>query len=79
MILTLPDDPALADMSESQLRLDLACGLYAAGRVTRTVACRVAAMERHDFDQELVRRKISGISDEMFDEDLENLRQVFPQ
>lgn len=79
MILTLPDDPALADMSESDIRLDLACALYAAGRVSRGVACRIAAMERFDFDQELTRRRIPSYTEEMLDEDIANLRRIFPK
>ncbi|MCW1925219.1 UPF0175 family protein [Luteolibacter arcticus] len=79
MTLTLPDDPALAGMTESDLRLDLACGLFAAGRVSRTVACRIAGMERYDFDQEVSRRKISGYTEEMLEEDLANLSDLPPR
>lgn len=79
MTLTLPDDPALADMTESDIRLDLACALFAAGRVSRAVACRIAGMERSTFDQELIRRRIPGYTEEMLDEDLATLRRIFPQ
>jgi predicted HTH domain antitoxin len=79
MILTLPDDPALADMTESDLRLDLACALFAAGRISRAVACRVAAMERFEFDQELIRRRIPSYTEDMLNEDIASLRRVFPQ
>ena len=79
MILTLPDDPALADMTESDIRLDLACAMFAAGRVSRTVACRIAEMERNSFDQELIRRRIPSYTEEMLDDDLANLRRIFPR
>jgi len=79
MILTLPDDPALADMTESDIRLDLACALFAAGRVSRTVACRIAGLERFVFDQELIRRRIPSYTDDMLDDDIANLRGIFPQ
>lgn len=79
MILTLPDDPALADMTESDIRLDLACAMFAAGRVSRTVACRIAEMERNIFDQELIRRRIPSYTEEMLDDDLANLRRIFPR
>lgn len=78
MILTLPDDPALADMSESDIRLDLACALFAAGRISRTVACRIADMKRRAFDEELVRRHIPSLTEEMLD-DIANLRRIFPR
>ncbi len=77
MILTLPDDPALAGMSEADIRLDLACALFAAGRVSRDVACRIAGMERYDFDGELASRRISGYTAEMLDEDLATLETLF--
>jgi hypothetical protein len=40
MTITLPDDPALAAMSVEDIRLDLACGAFAAGHVSRGVAAR---------------------------------------
>ncbi len=79
MILTLPDDPALAGMSEADIRLDLACALFAAGRVSRSVACRIAGMERHGFDAELASRHISGYTVETLDEDLATLKILFPR
>jgi len=79
MILTLPDDPALAEMSESDIRLDLACALFAAGRISHSVAARTAGMERFDFDQELVRRRIPSYTEEMLDEDMTTLEKIFPK
>jgi predicted HTH domain antitoxin len=79
MILTLPDDPALADMSESDIRLDLACALFAAGRITRPVAARMAGMERYEFDQELIRRRIPSYTEEMLEEDMATLEKIFPK
>ena len=79
MILTLRDDPALADMSESDIRLDLACALFAAGRISRVVACRIAGMERLPFDQEFIRRRIPSVTEEMLDDDIANLHRIFPR
>jgi predicted HTH domain antitoxin len=79
MILTLPDDPALADLSESEIRLDLACALFASGRISRAVAVRMAAIERYHFDQELVRRRIPSYTEEMLEEDAAALRKIFPR
>ena len=79
MILTLPDDPALADMSESDIRLDLACALFAAGRISRSVAARMAGMVRFDFDMELVRRRIPSYTEEMLEEDIGTLEKIFPK
>ena len=79
MILTLPDDPALADMSESDIRLDLACALFAAGRISRSVAARMAGMERFDFDMELVRHRIPSYTEKMLEEDIGTLEKIFPK
>jgi predicted HTH domain antitoxin len=79
MILTVPDDPALADMTESDIRLDLACALFAAGRISRPVAARMAGLERDGFDQELIRRRIPSYTEEMLEEDMATLEKIFPK
>jgi len=66
-------------MSESDIRLDLACALFAAGRISRSVAGRMAGMERFDFDQELIRRRIPSYTEEMLEEDMGNLKKIFPE
>lgn len=76
MTITLPDDPALAAMSEEDIRLDLACGAFAAGHVSRGVAARMAGLERHAFDEVLYTRRIPSFTEEMLDEDLATLRTL---
>ncbi len=78
MTITLPDDPALLDFSEADLRLDLACGLFAAGRISRPVAARLAGLDQKEMDRELLHRKISVFSEESLDEDLASLDTLFP-
>ena len=73
MTITLPDDPALAAMSADDIRLDLACGAFAAGHVSRGVAARMAGLERHAFDEVLYARRIPSYTEEMLDEDLATL------
>jgi predicted HTH domain antitoxin len=79
MTLTLPDDPALAEFSESDIRLDLACALYAAGRISRAVAARMAGMDRLAFDTELYQRRIPSYTEEMLEEDMATLSKLFPR
>lgn len=76
MIITLPDDPVLVEMGEDEIRLDLACGAFAAGHVSREVAARMAGMERLAFDTVLFERGIPSFDDAAFDEDLETLRSL---
>lgn len=78
MTITLPDEPALAALSEAELRLDLACALFAAGRVTRSVAARIAGLDALAFDEELFRRRIPSYTAEMLNEDLATLREDPP-
>jgi predicted HTH domain antitoxin len=79
MTLTLPDDPALAELAEGDIRLDLACALFAAGRISRSVAARMAGMEIVAFDEELSLRRIPSYTKEMIDEDLATLSKLFPR
>jgi predicted HTH domain antitoxin len=70
MTITLPDDPALLHLDEKQLRIDIACSLFAAGRISRGVAARIAGLDSLVFDEELFRRKIPSYTSEMLDQDL---------
>lgn len=78
MIITLPDDPALEGLTEPEIRLDLACGLLGAGRISRSVAARMAGLSQYDFDAELYRRRIPAYTEELLDEDISTLRKLFP-
>jgi predicted HTH domain antitoxin len=78
LTLTLPDHPVLEELSESDLRLDLACALFAAGRISRTVAADMAGVDRNAFDAELYRRRIPSYTEEMLAQDLETLA-LLPQ
>jgi len=72
--ITLPNLPALDHMAEGDLRLDLACGTYAAGHLSRQSAADVAGVSRFDFDQALFTRRIPTFTEEMLMQDLETLR-----
>jgi predicted HTH domain antitoxin len=76
MTITLPDDPALTAMGEAEILLDLACGAYAAGHVSRGVAARMAGLDRRAFDQTLSARRIPSYDEERWAEDLETLRAL---
>ena len=60
MTLTIPDDPGLAMFREDQLRLELACGLYASRSISRGLAAKLAGMELDAFEEELHARSISN-------------------
>lgn len=73
MILTLPDEPALASFDESELKLELAIALFSSGRVSRSVATSIAGLDRFAFDEELFRRRIPSFTVEMLEQDLASL------
>lgn len=76
MTITLPDLPSLQQMAEDDIRLDLACGGYAAGHLSRQAATEVAGVSRLDFDEALHRRHIPTFTEEMLAQDLETLREL---
>jgi predicted HTH domain antitoxin len=76
MTITLPDVPALRGIAEGDIPLDLACGGYAAGHLSRQSAADVAGVSRHAFDQALYARHIPTFTEEMLAQDLETLRAL---
>jgi len=76
MTITLPDLPALRDIAEGDILLDLACGAYAAGHLSRQLAAEVARVSRQTFDEALYCRRIPSYTEEMLAQDLETLREL---
>lgn len=76
MTITLPDTPALDSLGEQVIVLDLACGAYAAGHLSRQSAADVAGVSRFDFDEALYARRIPTFTEEMLAQDLETLRDL---
>ena len=76
MTITLPDDPALASLGERGILLDLACGAYAAGHLSRQSAADVAGVSRLHFDEALYARHIPTYTEEMLAQDMETIRAL---
>lgn len=74
MTITLPDLPALRHIAEADILLDLACGGYAAGHLSRQSAAEVAGVSRHDLDEALYARHIPTFTEEMLAQDLATIR-----
>lgn len=70
MTVSLPDDPALLKLDEAELRLEIACALFAAGRISRGVGTRMAGTDRATFDHALFVRHIPSYTSAMLDQDL---------
>ena len=60
-------------MSDAQIKLDLACALVAARRLSRSVAARIAGINLQAMDEELYQRKIPFFTEEMLEQDLATL------
>ena len=58
MTLTLPDEPALRGLSDAELRTELACALYARGKVSAVGGSHLAGMDLVGFQGALVERGI---------------------
>jgi predicted HTH domain antitoxin len=58
MTLTLPDDPVFQKMTPDELRLDLACALYARGRISAVKGSHLAKVDLVTFQGALADRQI---------------------
>jgi predicted HTH domain antitoxin len=78
MTITLPDDPALLCMSEEEIRLELACSLFAHGKASSRVAAEIAGVDYGGFLDALRDRRIPYYTSGMLREDIETMNRLFP-
>ena len=78
MMLTLPDLPAVTRMSEAELRLELACFLYAQGKIGKVGGAELAGVDFFTFQRALGDRRISTCTIEDLDREVATLRRLFP-
>ena len=78
MTLELPDTPATRDLAPDELRLDLACALFARGRIGKMGGSELAGVNFFAFQQALSERAIESYTPAMLDEDMVTLRRLFP-
>jgi len=79
MKLTLPDVPVLREMGNAQLRLELACALYAQGRMTKAGGAELAGVNFQSFRRALRERRISTGAVEGLRGELEALDRLFTE
>lgn len=77
MNLSLPDLPATARMTEAELRLELACALYAQGKVTKMSGAELAGVDFFSFQKALGQRGISTYTVEDLHAELEAMDRIF--
>lgn len=77
MTLELPDAEA-EKFSPGELRLELACALYARGKVGKVGGAALTGVDFFSFQRALGERGIPIYTEEMLHEDLEALKKLFP-
>ncbi len=78
MTVTLPDTPATMRMSEEEIRTELACSLFARGKVSSGVAADIAGVSYSRLLDALHERRIPYYTSEMLRQDIESLNRMFP-
>ena len=79
MTITLPDLPEGASFTPDELKLELACALYARGRIGRVSAIELAGVDFFTFQRALGERGIAITTESMLDDDLATLQTLFPR
>ena len=75
----LPDLAAVEGLTPEELRLELACALYARGRIGKVAAVEMAGVDFFTFQRALGDRQIPLYSEQMLADDLQTLKKLFPQ
>ena len=66
-------------MSADDLRIELACALYARGRIGKIQATEIAGVDFFSFQRALEERGVPIYTEEMLTDDLKTLRTLFPK
>jgi predicted HTH domain antitoxin len=75
----MPDLPAAGRFTPEELRLELACALYARGRLGKIAAAQMAGVDFLVFQRALGERRIESYTEKMLAEDVATLNKLFPQ
>ena len=77
--LTLPDTIENFRLTPDQIRLELACALYARGLIGGVGATELAGVDFFTFQRALGERSIPICTEQMLEDDLTSLRTLFPR
>ena len=78
MTLTLPDTIENFRLTPNEIRLELACSLYARGVIGRVGATELAGVDFFAFQRALGERGIPTVTAQMLEDDLASLKALFP-
>ncbi|HWF18809.1 MAG TPA: UPF0175 family protein [Verrucomicrobiae bacterium] len=79
MTIELPDAAVAEGFTPEELRLELACALYARGRIGKIAGAEMAGVDFFTFQRALEERQISIYDEQMLADDLQTLDKLFPQ
>ena len=79
VIITLTDLPEGAGLAADELRLELACALYARGRIGKVAGVQMAGVDFFKFQQALEERGIPLYTEQMLADDVQALKDLFPR
>ena len=78
MTIELPDEPLDERLTPQELRLELACALFARGRIGKVAGSQLAGVDFFAFQRALGERSIPLYTETMLTEDLATLQHLFP-
>ena len=79
MTLTLPDTIENFRLTPGEVRVELACALYARGLIGRVGATELAGVDFFAFQHALGESGIPIVTAQMLEEDLASLKALFPR
>ncbi len=78
MTLMIPDSPVPAGMTPKELLLELACALYARGKITKVRGAEIAGVDFFTFQGALGEREISTYTDDDVNQEIGTFNRLFP-
>lgn len=78
MRIELPDMPETERLTPQEIRLELACALYARGRIGKVAGVELSGVDFTAFQQALAERDISLYTEDMLARDRDTLKRLFP-
>lgn len=76
MTIELPDVPANERLTPEEVRLELACALYARGRIGKVAATQMSGVDFFTFQRALSQRAVPLYTEQMLASDLQSLNEM---
>lgn len=77
MTIELPDVPTADHLTPDEIRLELACALYARGRIGKVAATQMAGVDFFTFQRALSERLVPLYTEQMLASDIQSLNETF--